>query len=74
MATKRSPRRNQLLGNRIRRLRKRSDLTQEKLAEKVRMTTTEIGYIEIGKHFPKPENLQKIANALNVKVRDLFPF
>lgn len=66
--------RNIRLGRHIQKLRKRAGLTQEKLAESIGISTTEIGYIELGKHFPRPENLKKIAKALGTKVSDLFPF
>lgn len=74
MTTKRITCRDRRFGKRIKRLRERADLTQEQLAEKTSLSTPSIGYIEIGKHFPRLKNLQKIAKALGVRVKDLFPF
>ncbi|MBI2621994.1 MAG: helix-turn-helix transcriptional regulator [Candidatus Levybacteria bacterium] len=62
------------LGKRIRRFRKKVDLTQEELAEKVRVSTTHIGLVETGKRRLSLKTLQKIASALGVKVKDLLPF
>ncbi|MBI4065338.1 helix-turn-helix transcriptional regulator [Candidatus Gottesmanbacteria bacterium] len=62
------------LGKRIRRFRKKADLTQEKLAEKVHVSTTHIGLVETGKRRVSLKTLQRIASALGVKVRELLPF
>lgn len=62
------------LGRKIQRIRKERSLTQEKLAEKVGVSTTWIGYIETGYRRPNLKMVYKIANALGVKVRDIFPF
>lgn len=62
------------LGKRIRRLRRRASLTQEKLAEKVNVSTTHIGLVETGKRRISLKTLQKIASALRTKVRDLLPY
>ena len=42
------------------------------LAEKVGCSSTLIGNIEINRKFPSAENINRIANALEVKVADLF--
>lgn len=62
------------LGRKIQRIRKDKELTQEKLAEKVGVSTTWIGYIETGYRRPNLKMIYKIANALGVKVKDIFPF
>jgi len=62
------------LGRRIRRFRKRSGLTQEKLAEKVKVSVTHIGLVETGKRRLSLRTLQKIASALGVKVKDILPY
>lgn len=62
------------LGKRIRQLRKKNKLTQEQLAEKVRVTPKHIQYIESAKRIPSLKLLYKIARVLKVKVRDLFSF
>ncbi|HVZ67047.1 MAG TPA: helix-turn-helix transcriptional regulator [Patescibacteria group bacterium] len=60
------------IANRIRRLRKKKELTQEQLAEKVRVSTTHIGLVETGKRRASLKTLQRIASALGVKLKDLF--
>jgi DNA-binding XRE family transcriptional regulator len=62
------------LGRRIQKIRKEVDLTQEKLAERVGVTTTFIGYVETGYRKPNLKMIYKIARALGVKVKDIFPF
>ena len=61
-------------GRNIQRIRKKAGLTQEALAEKTGLSTTYIGYIEIGQKRPILRTLNKIATALGVKVRDLIPY
>ena len=63
-----------ILGKRIKRFRKRVGLTQEKLAEKVKVSVTHIGLVETGKRRISLKTLQKIASALGVKGKDLLPF
>ena len=62
------------LGRKIQRIKKEKDLTQEKLAEKIGVSTTWIGYIETGYRKPNLKLVYKITRALNVKVKDIFPF
>ncbi|MEX0617023.1 MAG: helix-turn-helix transcriptional regulator [Candidatus Woykebacteria bacterium] len=62
------------LGRTIRKLRKEAGLTQEELAEKAKISTTYIGYIEIGQKKPALSTLSRIASALKVKVKDLIPY
>lgn len=49
-------------------------MTQEKLAEKIDMDIPNLSNIENGKRFVTSENIEKLAKALNVKVRDLFDY
>jgi transcriptional regulator with XRE-family HTH domain len=46
--------------------------SQAKLAEKVNTGTHYIGMIEIGKKFPSPEMIEKIADALGIESHQLF--
>lgn len=62
----------ELLGSRIKEIRKRRKLTQEKLAEMVGIEPNNLCRIENGKNFPTPENLFKISKALSVDVYELF--
>ncbi len=63
-----------LLGQRIKDLRKRNKLTQVELAVIIGMETTNLCKLENGGQLPKEENIEKLAKALNVNVRDLFDF
>ncbi|MBR1424458.1 helix-turn-helix transcriptional regulator [bacterium] len=63
-----------LLGQRIKDLRKRNKLTQAALADLIGMETTNLCKLENGGQLPKEENIEKIANALEVDVKDLFDF
>jgi len=62
------------LGKNIKRIRRNKNLTQEKLAEIVKLTPKYIQYIESAKRIPSLKSLYKIANALSLKVKDLMPF
>ncbi len=62
------------LGNRIQKLRKKTGLKQHELAEKVGVSAKYIQYIEAGTRQPSLKTLYKIAIALGVKVKDIFPF
>lgn len=62
------------LARNIRRLRRRAGLTQEQLADKTSLSTTYIGYLEIGQKKPSLKTLNKLANVLGVKVKDLIPY
>lgn len=63
-----------MFGQNLQKYRKLRKLTQESLAEKVGVDATCISSIETGKFFPTADNLQKIANALNIKLETLFCF
>jgi transcriptional regulator with XRE-family HTH domain len=57
-----------MIGHRIREERLRLNLTQEKLAEDVELTTSYIGQVERGERNFTLENLIKVANRLGVTV------
>lgn len=63
-----------LLGQRIKELRKRNGLTQAKLSEIIGMETTNLCKLENGAQLPKEENIEKLAKALKVNIKDLFDF
>lgn len=73
-ATKKTTKQDYRLGRRIQRIRQEKGLTQENLAEKVGVSTTWIGYIETGYKRPNLKMIYKIARALRVNVKDIFPF
>ena len=62
------------LGKRIKKFREQRGLKQSELAERVRLSTKYIQFIETGHRIPSLKALYRIANALEVKVSDLFPF
>ena len=62
------------LGKKIKHYRKVRDLTQEELAEKVRVTPKYIQYLESAKRIPSIKLIYKIAKNLEIKVKDLFTF
>ena len=63
-----------LLGRRIKEIRKSKNMTQDNLAELIGVETPSISNIENGRYYPANENLQKIAEALNVKPFELYMF
>lgn len=60
------------IGNNIRRLRKRQNLTQAELAEKVDLSEKSVQRIEKGKQHSDLRRLETIANALDSDVKILF--
>ena len=64
----------ELLGRRVRDLRKKRGLTQERLAEVAGMDVKYLGGIERGKENPTVGTLEKLAGALSVKVRQILDF
>jgi transcriptional regulator with XRE-family HTH domain len=64
----------ELLGVRIKELRKQKKLTQERLAEMVDVDPRYISFIEVGRNSPSLETMEGIARALEVEIKDLFEF
>ena len=62
------------IGARIKALRKQAGLTQEQLAERVGLDTRHLSRLEVGRHFPSLDSLEKIAAALNVPLVEFFRF
>jgi transcriptional regulator with XRE-family HTH domain len=60
------------LGNRIRELRKRTGLSQEKFALKIGMDRTYFASVEVGKRNVSIENIKKIADGLDITLSELF--
>ena len=52
--------------------RNRCGYSQEKLAEKAGVSTHYIAMIELARNFPKSEVIERLANALDIKVHELF--
>lgn len=61
-----------LLARNMKRLRELSGLSQMALAERVGCSTTLIGNIETLKRFPSAKNLDKIAEAFDAPLHELF--
>lgn len=64
----------EMLGARIRELRKHKGLTQEQLAEALGIDQKHMSRIELGKSYPSLDRLVKIADALKVALPNLFEF
>ena len=65
---------NKLFGKRIKELREAKGMKQVELADLIDMEATNLSKLEKGVHLPKEDNLNKITNALNVEIKDLFDF
>lgn len=63
-----------LLRQRIRLLRKKNGLSQERFAELLGIDPNSVSRIECGVHDPSLDTLEKIAKVLKAEVRDLFIF
>ena len=64
----------ELLGKRLRELRKRKGINQEQLAEMIDVDPTTISNIENGKNYPSLVNLENLLNVLNSSFLDAFDF
>ncbi|MBI5185950.1 MAG: helix-turn-helix domain-containing protein [Nitrospinae bacterium] len=64
----------ELLGARIKELRKAKKLSQEQLSEKVGIDPKHLSRIEVGRGFPSLDTLEKLATALAVELKDFFEF
>lgn len=62
------------VGNNIKKIREKRDLTQEKLALEAGLNRAYIGYIERGERSPSIETVAKIAKVLKVRLDELFKF
>lgn len=63
---------NKRLGNKIREIRLKKELTQEELAHKAQLDYSYINQIENGKRNPSIDAVERIAKALGVKLKDLI--
>jgi len=59
-------------GERVRKIRKQQGLSQEKLAHKANLHRTYIGMIERAEKNITIINIEKIAKALNISIKDFF--
>lgn len=65
---------NDMLGLRIRELRRRAGLTQEQLAETLGIDQKHMSRIELGKSYPSLDRLFRIAETVNTPLPGLFKF
>ncbi|MEI6213373.1 MAG: helix-turn-helix transcriptional regulator [Desulfuromonadales bacterium] len=63
-----------LLGARIKELRKRVGLSQDQLAEKVGIDGKYLSRIEVGKRCPSIDTLERVADSLQVEIKELFDY
>ena len=61
-------------GQRIKELRKKQSLTQEKLAELAKIDYSYLNLIEAGKRNPSLKRIAKLARVLKVSISELFNF
>ena len=64
----------QLLGKRLRELRKRKGIKQEKLAELIGVEPASISNIENGKNYPSMTNLESILRVIECSFLEVFDF
>lgn len=62
------------LGARIKEIRNVRGLTQEKLADKARISTRYLSRLEVGEQSPSIHTLERIAHALAVEIWELYVF
>jgi len=62
----------ELFAENLKKNRKKCGFSQEKLAENAEVSTHYISMIEMARNFPKSEVIERLANALNIEVHELF--
>jgi transcriptional regulator with XRE-family HTH domain len=62
----------ELFGRRVRELRERRDLSQEKLAQASNLTTSFVSTVEHGRKTPSLTTVLKLARGLKVDAAELF--
>lgn len=63
-----------LLGKRIREYRKKHNLTQFQLAERIGIDDKHLSRIELGKNMPQANTILRLAEVFGIEVKDLFEF
>ena len=63
-----------LLGKRIKEVRLAANITQEKLAEKIKVAPETISRLERGSNIPSVDTCNRIAQALGTDLSNLFDF
>lgn len=62
------------LGKSIKKYRKKVGLTQEELANKIRVTPKYIQFIESARRTPSLKLLKKMSKILKIKVKEILPY
>jgi transcriptional regulator with XRE-family HTH domain len=62
------------LGARIRELRDLAGMSREEYSAKVSLSARRIASLELGRGWPRPAALERIAKSFRLDVRDLFDF
>ncbi|MDR1390323.1 MAG: helix-turn-helix transcriptional regulator, partial [Treponema sp.] len=60
-----------IFAHNLREYRRKNGLTQEKLAEKVDVSTHHIGMLELTRNFPTFDLIERLAEALNIEIYEL---
>lgn len=63
-----------LVGKRIKEIRESKNIKQNKLAEMINVEPTNLSKLEKGVHLPKEDTINKLTEALDCSVQDLFDF
>lgn len=61
-----------IFGSRIQELRKKNNLTQSELAEKIGLSTNFIGMVERGERNTSVDKIFKLAKAFNISLAQFF--
>jgi transcriptional regulator with XRE-family HTH domain len=61
-----------VLAQNLKEKRRKCGFTQAQLAEKVNVSTHHIGMIELSRNYPTLELVERIADALNIEIYELF--
>ena len=72
MSNQNEPKQLKDFGRRLAEVRKSRGMTQQQLAEKLEISLVSVGYIETGKRWPRISTLHRIADALGVRIKELF--
>jgi len=62
----------EIFAKNLKKIRRKCGFSQEILAEKAEVSTHYISMIELARNFPKSEVIERLANALNIDVYELF--
>ena len=64
----------ELIATRLKELRKKRGLTQEELAEAINLDAKHLSKLERAGSYPSIPTLEKLADALQVELKDIFNF